>query len=67
MHQSEVFAQRVRAGVGEEVETGAILGDTLEMLAPEVVVAELFFRCGEFEAAFGVEQALRFEDVLVFA
>ena len=64
---AKVFGEGVGAGVGEEVEAGAVLGDAFEVLAPEVVVVEEFgFGC-EGLAVFGVEEALGFEDVFVFA
>ena len=44
---AEVFREGVGAGVGEEVEAGAVLGDPFEVLAPEFVVVE--------EVGFGVE------------
>ena len=64
---AEVFRKGVGAGVGEEVETGAVLGYAFEVLAPEVVVVEEFGFGFEGLAALGVEEALRFEDVFVFA
>lgn len=44
---AEVFAEGVGAGVGKEMEAGAVLGDAFEVLAPEVVMVE--------EVGFGFE------------
>ena len=47
MDDAEVFAEGVGAGVGKEMEAGAVLGDAFEVLAPEVVMVE--------EVGFGFE------------
>lgn len=64
---AEVGGEGIGAGVGEEMEAGAVLGDAFEMLAPEIVLMEFFGFGGEGEAALGVEEALGFEDVFVLA
>ena len=64
---AEVFRERVGAGIGEEVKAGAILGDAFEVLAPEVVVVKEGGFGSEGGAVLGVQEALGFEDVLVFS